>query len=553
MQRSAAHGALANRLPAGPVSVPVVQRAGDEETPENARAGKRKRVLPHNELVTAWEATPEHADRFTGSGADQLGALSAEGKVRREARSFAEERAVQTMRHIAIRLLACVQHLKAVAPADRKPPAESEIQGMLINDRIVLSSNINESIDLLEALHQQNSASFTDMLGMETPLVGRAASGHKEAALINNRRRAARAGIGRVLKPSPDDEGYQADDERASASGAARPTRNATGDALVGATRPPAGEEATERLTTVVVDLASTEVNEGLRHLLTSDEYKNVIILIKTANEVAAGESVTIHAEQKLIAALKAARISPEDITSDNFLIRGTKRPCLACGALLRHVSDNMFAGGLAVNRNPGAYFKNALRAIEAYSLGRPWEHPDAMEMDHEPTDRSDDAWHAQILDKLKSSEGHVSVVGGAETRTFETESSGYESEDLNHLPLRSADGSAIPDTWKKPADTAKKQKTEGKSKRYAAGETSAEFTEAHKTRIKDIVGEAVWEALQSQARGTASKIPGEQWRRIFALKEELGYTNESLRRALNLSNSTFNRSWAQYKPASQS
>ncbi|MFJ9112599.1 DUF4157 domain-containing protein [Streptomyces sp. NPDC102283] len=534
----------------------AIQRVGTEEGPSEKAKGKRKRDTPYNELVKAWEATPEHARRFARSGPDQLGALTTDEQVQHGARTFQGERPEQTMRHIAIRLLTGVQHLRAITPNDKKPPAEAEFQGMLINDRIVLSSNINASIDLLEALHGQNATPFRDMLGMETPLTGLAASGHKEAPLINKRRRAARAGIGRVLKTPLDDEAYEADDERPSAGKAPEPARNATGEVLVRATRPSADEGKAapkEKFAVAEVDLANTEMDEGLRQLLTSDEHKNMIILIKTANDIVTGDnSVMIHAEQKLIAALKAARITPSDIKTGNFLVRGTKRPCLACGALLRHVSDNLFGGRLSVNRNSGAYFMNALRAVEAYSLGQPWDHSDAMDLDHEPTDVSQDTWHAQMLEQLKSSAGHVSVIDEKETRTFETASSGYDSEDLNEVPLRNAQGLVIPDTWK-PADTVKKQKTGGVGARYKAGETSPDFTEEHKLRIKAIIGGAVWEQLNQSVRGASSRITDEQWQQLFALEKELLYTDEALRRALALGNSTFSRARMKHKKKSES
>ncbi|MFB6942397.1 eCIS core domain-containing protein [Streptomyces sp. NPDC056305] len=538
----------------GTIRATAVQRTADEGMSEKAK-GKRKWVPPHNELVAGWEASSEYAHRFTSSsGADQLGALSTEERVRSERRSFAQERSEQTMRHIAIRLLSCIHHLRTIAPTDKKPRAEAEFQGMVINDRLVLSSNINDSIELMEGLGSQGATSFKEMLGMETPLVGANASGYQESLLINERRRAARAGLGRVFKAAP--SGYEADDERTSTGKAPQSARNVTGDVLVRATRAPTveGEAAPRAMFEVAeVDLTSTEVNEGLRHLLTSDEYRNVIILVKTANEIAAREGAVIHAEQKLVAALKAARITLGDITADSFLIRGSKRPCLACGALLRHVSDNMFEGRLALNRNPGAYYKNSLRAIEAYSLGQPWD-PDAMEVDHEPTENPNDAWHAQILEKLKSSTGHVSVFEEQETRTFETGSSGHDSDDLDGLPMHHAGGLDIPDTWKKPTDTVKKQKTQGqgsqekKGARYAAGKTSPDFTEEHKTEIKSIIGDKIWEDLQNNVKGTAAKITAEQWRRVFARSTELGYSGESLRRALNLANSTFSRMRSKHK-----
>ncbi|MFF8726325.1 hypothetical protein ACF073_07510 [Streptomyces sp. NPDC015171] len=173
-------------------------------------------------------------------------------------------------------------------------------------------------------------------------------------------------------------------------------------------------------------------------------------------NEVANGE-VAIHAEQKPMAAIEAARITPEDLTGGKFLVRGSKRPCLARGALLRQVSDTVFDGEPGVNGGAGAYYKGPLRAVEAYALGRPWEHPDAMETDHEPGDA---AWHARILGELTSSQGRVTVMDGKETRAFETDSSDYDSDHLPYLPQRDLDGDYVGIEKAPAAATAKKRTT---------------------------------------------------------------------------------------------
>ncbi|MFJ9427692.1 DUF4157 domain-containing protein [Streptomyces sp. NPDC101249] len=352
--------------------------------------------------------------------------LQQEGRSTKEAmvsfpRDQKAERAEQTMRHISIRLFNCIRYLHDVAlqnardeaasldpdgdsamaesstapekkgkdtkgmgkaAAKKKgPPRESEVQGLLINERLVFATNRNRSVTLLmeylkaQSAGQDEGAPAPDLTHLmnhepsEKELrTGRSTREADDLIAVNRR---ARLKIKQVYKG-----------ERASA----------TADAM-------------RRRGPVVQLEAAPTTEEGiaeLRRILTADEYRGAVILLKhstgTGNNPDGKESV--HAEQKLMLALNTAELSEEQL-GEKIVVRGTKRPCKACWALLEHYRQRGFP--LSFNNRPGAFFKESARTgLE--------EHP---QIAAPPGGQGEGNWMSQQITAKARLGTHVSAYSG--------------------------------------------------------------------------------------------------------------------------------------------
>ncbi|MCZ4124822.1 toxin glutamine deamidase domain-containing protein [Streptomyces sp. H39-S7] len=293
----------------------------------------------------------------------QMGRATATMELRLP-RSFRTERDAQTLRHISIRLFTGIGYLQeggqpsvdssgaagssssaAQAPnedvemsASRTQPREVEVQGMLINGRLVFATNYNSSIDLVEN-YLKKGGTLCDLLESEPPPSER----RYGKSLAEARGRAERAG------------------------------RMITDDALRGIPSSSAGNvllAAREggAQAVVVADAAAGDTARGARlfELLTHDRYENTVILIRHPG--VAGRQASMHAEQKLLAALHSAGITSENhqeyITGD-IVVRGRKRPCAPCWAALKHYQEAGFS--LRFNENLGRYFKESAESVVKY------------------------------------------------------------------------------------------------------------------------------------------------------------------------------------------
>ena len=314
---------------------------------------------------------------------------STEEAVVRYPRDQKDERAEQTLRHISIRLFNCIRYLHDVAlqntaggvpavdadgdlamaesstaptkkgktakdkdtkgkgkakaaPKKKGPSRESEVQGMLINGRLVFATNRNRSITLLmEYLSAQSAGKpegtpapdLTNLMNREPSekdlRTGRSTKEANDLLSINRR---ARLKIQQVYKG-----------QRASA----------TAEAM--------------RLKGPVVQLEAQPTSEEavaeLRMMLTSDDYKGAVILLKhsTGPKDNPDGSASMHAEQKLMLALDSAKLS-EDQRGEKILVRGVKRPCKACWSMLEHYRQRGFP--LGFNEEFGAFFQESAATI---------------------------------------------------------------------------------------------------------------------------------------------------------------------------------------------
>ncbi|MFG2147105.1 DUF4157 domain-containing protein [Streptomyces sp. NPDC048696] len=326
--------------------------------------------------------------------------LQQEGRSTQQAvvrfpRDQSGERAEQSLRHICIRLFNCIRYLHDVArqnmpgagPAPdadgdtvmqeassaaaaqsteeataammaepggstkaegkaaakkKGPPRESEVQGMLINGRLVFATNRNRSITLLmEYLRAQSEGRPEDAPGLDLSHLmnrepseralraGRATREADDVIAVNRR---ARLKIQQV---------YQG--QRASETAAAMQRRGP----VVQLEAQPTDPQALARL----------------RELLTADEHRGVVILLKHSTGPRGNTDGTkpMHAEQKLMLALEAADL-PQEQRGEKIVVRGVKRPCKACWAMLEHYRRRGFP--LSFNQDFGAFFQESAATI---------------------------------------------------------------------------------------------------------------------------------------------------------------------------------------------
>ncbi|PWI11470.1 hypothetical protein DIZ27_05390 [Streptomyces sp. NWU339] len=320
--------------------------------------------------------------------------LQQEGRSTQQAvvrfpRDQSEERAEQTLRHICIRLFNCIRYLHDVAqqntqadaaaldadgdtamaetssapvtrtakaskgakgtksegkaaPKKKGPARESEVQGMLINGRLVFATNRNRSVTLLmEYLQAQSAGRPQDAPALDlSHLMNREPSERalrtgrptKEADDVISTNRRARLKIQQV---------YQG--KRASETAEAMMRRGP----VVPLEAQPTSPEALARL----------------KELLTSDEYKGVVILLKhsTGPRENPDGTKSMHAEQKLMLALEAADL-PKEQRGERIVVRGVKRPCKACWAMLEHYRQRGFP--VSFNQDFGSFFQESAATI---------------------------------------------------------------------------------------------------------------------------------------------------------------------------------------------
>ncbi|MFG2603275.1 DUF4157 domain-containing protein [Streptomyces sp. NPDC048514] len=317
--------------------------------------------------------------------------LQQEGRSTREAvvrfpRNQGGERAEQTLRHISIRLFNCIRYLHDVAqqnaqggasavdgdgdtvmagassssaqtsqtaqkktgtkrktaPKKATAPRESEVQGMLINGRLVFATNRNRSITLLMEYLQAQSADqaedappldLSHLMNREQPdramRTGRPTREADDVVAVNRR---ARLKIQQVYRG-----------QRASETAEAMQRRGPVVQMEAQPTNP--------------------QMIARLRELLTSDDHKGVVILLKhsTGPRENTDGKKPMHAEQKLMLMLETAGLSEEE-RGERIIVRGVKRPCKACWAMLEHYRQRGFR--LSFNQNFGAFFQESAATI---------------------------------------------------------------------------------------------------------------------------------------------------------------------------------------------
>ncbi|MFI2671694.1 DUF4157 domain-containing protein [Streptomyces albidoflavus] len=314
-QRAAAPGGRAAAT--GDGTTPV-QRAGGS----SSKKGKDKEPSPRQIAKGIDKEVKEVWDHSYGGG--RQGAGPDEVRVR-YARSMADDRTSQTLSHQTF-----LQYDAMAAERERKGGKgvdEREVQGMLVNNRLLFASNFNESMDLLR------------------PYAGDGSRDHYRDLVSQHQSDAGRRGN----LPAPDAREYVDRLNRADAKTQAvlDGERGQSADGTAEALRKRYGKPV------AVVDID----NPGLLHtLLTAKDYEGSVFLLRFPEETG-----LMHAEQKLLLALRRSGITPKETKGSPHAIMGRYRGCLCCTAALMYYRNELGFDTLDFDPNPGFYYWESL------------------------------------------------------------------------------------------------------------------------------------------------------------------------------------------------
>ncbi|MFI1414341.1 DUF4157 domain-containing protein [Streptomyces sp. NPDC020707] len=310
LQSTAGNGAVARLL--GPGTAPV-QRAGtgDKKTPRQTAKEIDKAVKEK------WDKA--YGGGRHGQGPDEV--------RRRYARSMEDDATSQTLSHQAFLVYDAVAGVQEERGA--KDDREREVQGMLINNRLLFASNYNESMDELKKFTTGGGEDgYADMVSTHQSTPGR------ERGMAG-----------------PDAREYSDRVNRADLKTQAvmAGQRGGEDDATAEALRARHGKP---------VALVSIRKPQELHLLLTSEKFEGSIFLL-TFEE----EKGLLHAEQKLLLALHRSGIKPKEVRGKH-AIMGRYRGCLCCTAALEYYRSTAGFGNLDFDPNPGFYYWESLENL---------------------------------------------------------------------------------------------------------------------------------------------------------------------------------------------
>ena len=250
-------------------------------------------------------------------------------------RSKAHEPEKQTLSHLSFAFYDAINYLRD-RRNDSGIPRDHEIQGMLINNRLLFSSNYNVSMDLVRDYFA------TAHTSSDPPLRRLLRLGQSD-----NRKMEGRPGV----------EGanyiYRMNQAHNKVEEAFAGIRdNVTSDALL--------TDSTrygQRIVFADVNVAPDDVEgrQRLRDILTHKDYSGSIVMLRHSGT---GDK-SMHAEQKSLAAVYNAGLRPKDVHGPH-VVMGRLRPCFACWGALRFHRQNGF--DVRINNNFGRYNLEALK-----------------------------------------------------------------------------------------------------------------------------------------------------------------------------------------------
>ncbi|MCN0151741.1 hypothetical protein [Salinispora arenicola] len=281
-----------------------------------------------------FEEVDQAARKFTLSyGGGQYGRAVDRFRLR-FARDKSTERAAQTLVHLSFKLHDVFRQLRHQSSDRNSLPKDLEIQGMLINGRLVFATNFNATVGLLASVR------FSQDGDQGTPL----------QQLL----RIAQSDGDRRHRLTPQDA-----DEYV---GRMQRSEQKIDEALRGVRDSDTARAMRANRGITVVDAAPGDNNGRLElnNLLTGQDNVGAVIVLRHAES---GDE-SVHAEQKLLLAVHSAGLQPSDINGSH-LIMGKYRPCLGCWAALHHHR----ATGFPVNfdNNHGSYYSESIHSLVSY------------------------------------------------------------------------------------------------------------------------------------------------------------------------------------------
>ncbi|HWO65349.1 MAG TPA: DUF4157 domain-containing protein, partial [Umezawaea sp.] len=245
-------------------------------------------------------------------------------------RDMTDERASQTLSHLTFLLYDALREVEnglTETQEDIEAVNEREIQGMLINDRLLFASNYNDTIDNLQIEFEEDMASLRDLVEIRQE---DSADGLRGADVQEYLGRLERAET-KVMAAFQELRGMGDD---------------ATADAMRASTGRPV----------MIVDAADPDMHE----LLTAQEHAGAVIMLRFGEadgkyrkgpKTGKRKPKRMHAEQKFLVAIHRAGLKPEQVKGA-LAISGRYRPCMGCAAALRYYRDVLGFGNLEFNPN---------------------------------------------------------------------------------------------------------------------------------------------------------------------------------------------------------
>ncbi|MCS0635622.1 DUF4157 domain-containing protein [Streptomyces sp. LP05-1] len=323
VQRSAGGAAMARmRFLQGAAGNNAVARLLAPGTAPVQRAGKDKKT-PRQKAKEIDEAVKDEWKKAYGGGRHGQGP---EQVRRRYARSMKDDATSQTLSHQAFLVYDAVAGVQEQQGA--RDNREREVQGMLINNRLLFASNYNESMDALKKFTTRDTEDgYADMVSTHQSTAGR------ERGMAG-----------------PDAREYSDRVDRAALKTQAVMTgqRGGEDDATAEALRKRHGKPV------ALVDVSDPQLHK----LLTSEKFEGSIFLL-TFKE----EKGLLHAEQKLLLALRRSGVKPKEVRGEH-AIMGRYRGCLCCTAALAYYRNKAGFGNLVFDPNPGFYYWESLQNL---------------------------------------------------------------------------------------------------------------------------------------------------------------------------------------------
>ncbi|NIL42702.1 hypothetical protein HCB17_17250 [Salinispora arenicola] len=305
-------------------AVPFGSSSNKSSNPSDKKRSKKSLI----------EEVDQAARKFTRSyGGGQYGRAVDKFRLR-FARDKSTERAAQTLHHLSFKLHDVFRQLRHQSGDRNSLPKDLEVQGMLINDRLVFATNFNATVGLLANVRLSPNGDRGTPLQQLLSIAQ--SDGDRRHRLTPQD---ADEYVGRMQRSEQKiDEAFRGvrDSDTARAMRANRGIK--------------------------VVDAAPGDNNgrRELNSLLTGPDNVGAVIVLQHAES---GDD-SVHAEQKLLLAVHSAGLRPSDIRGSH-LIMGKYRPCLGCWAALHHYR----ASGFLVNfdNNYGSYYTESIRSLVSY------------------------------------------------------------------------------------------------------------------------------------------------------------------------------------------
>ncbi|MFC9271898.1 DUF4157 domain-containing protein [Streptomyces zhihengii] len=295
----------------------AVQRAGGS----GRSAGKVKEKSARQIAKGIDEEVKQEWDYAYGGG--RQGTAPEEVRMR-YARSMADDRTSQALSHQSFLVYDAIQARRE--QTGKKAVNEREVQGMLINNRLLFASNFNESMDLLKPFETSGSRdTYPSLVGTHQSDAGRV------------------SGL-----PASDADEYRNRLNRADVKTQAM-LAGQRDDAVAEALRERRGKPVT------VID-----VDDPRLHLmLTGKQYEGAVFFVKVP-----AEKGLMHAEQKLLLALRTSGITGEETKGSPHAVMGRYRGCLCCTAALDYYRNELGFSTMDYDPNPGFYYWESLENL---------------------------------------------------------------------------------------------------------------------------------------------------------------------------------------------